>query len=130
MWKINFLISLKGKQSNNTAHINNFPEHMITLNDQNFKNFINQYPLCMIDFWAPWCHPCQIMNPRLRRLTKLFGGKVAFGRLNTQENQKTTKEYKIVNIPHLILFKFGKKVTEITGVKSIGDVKNIIEKFL
>ncbi len=109
---------------------NEWPDHVITLEGKNFNDFIEKYPLSMVDFWAPWCAPCKAMIPRVRRLSKIYNGKVAFGKLDTQKNQDIAKQYKIMGIPHLVFFRYGGKITSITGVKSIGDIKNVIENLL
>jgi len=107
-----------------------WPDHVVTLEGKNFNNFIEKYPLSMVDFWAPWCAPCKAMLPRLRRLSVIYKGKVAFGRLNTQENEAISKKYKIMGIPHFKFFSYGKKVASMTGVKSVGDIKDTIDGLL
>ena len=103
-----------------------WPDHVINLDESTFEEFIKKYPLSVIDFWAPWCGPCKAMAPRLRRLSTIYKGKVAFGKINTQENQKIAKKHKIFGIPHLIFFRYGKKISDITGLKSVGYIKDII----
>ena len=110
--------------------IKEWPDRIVTLEGNNFNKFIEKYPLSMVDFWAPWCAPCRTMAPRLRRLSKIYYGKVAIGKLDTQKNQDIAKQYKIMGIPNLMFFRFGKKITSITGVKSVGAIKNIIDNFL
>lgn len=110
--------------------INNWPEHVITLEEKNFNKFIKKYPLSIVDFWASWCTPCKTMAPRLRRLSNIYKGKVAFGKIDTQKNKDIAKNFQIIGIPQLIFFKYGKKVTSITGVKSIGYIKKVIENHL
>jgi len=107
-----------------------WPDHIITLDKKNFENFIQKYPLSIIDFWAPWCTPCKAMAPRVRRLSNIYKGKVAFGKLDTQENKDIAKKHKIMGIPHLVFFRYGKKVTSTTGVKSVNDIKGLIEDVL
>ena len=107
-----------------------WPDHVVTLEGENFNNFIEKYPLSIVDFWAPWCAPCKTMLPRLRRLSVIYKGKVAFGRLNTQENKAISKKYKIMGIPHFKFFSYGKKVAGMTGVKSVGDIKDTIDGLL
>ncbi len=107
-----------------------WPDYVISLDGKTFDEFIYRYPLSMVDFWAPWCGPCRVMLPRLRKLSKIYKDKVAFGRLNTQENQDIAKRYKIMSIPNLIVFSYGKKVTALTGVKSVGDIKTVIDRLL
>ena len=109
---------------------NEWPDHAVTLDVKNFNEFIQKYPLSVVDFWAPWCGPCRAMIPRLRRLSTIYKGEVAFGRLNTQQNKDIPQQYKIMGIPHLAFFSYGKKLTSTTGVKSVGDIKDIIDDLL
>ena len=110
--------------------VGKWPDYVVTLNGKNFNEFIQKYPLSLVDFWAPWCAPCRTMAPRLRRLSKIYKGKVAFGKLDTQANEDIAKKYKIMGIPHLMFFRYGKKVSTVTGVRSVGDLKDIIDDLL
>lgn len=117
--------------SDQKAHsVKEWPDHVVTLEGNNFNKFIEKYPLSIVDFWAPWCAPCRIIAPRIRRLSKIYKGKVAFGKLDTQKNQDIAKQYKIMGIPHLAFFSYGKKISSMTGVKSVGDIKNVIDDLL
>jgi thioredoxin 1 len=107
-----------------------WPEYVVNLDEKNFNNFIEKYPLSVVDFWATWCAPCKAMVPRFRRLSTIYKGKVAFGKLDTQKNQKIAKQYKIMGIPHFIIFRNGKKVTSINGVKSVGYISKVIVDLL
>ena len=112
------------------SSVEKWPDYVVTLNVKNFHEFIKKYPLSLVDFWAPWCAPCRTMSPRLRRLSKIYKGNVAFGKLDTQANEDIAKKYKIMGIPHLMFFRYGKKVAEMTGVKSVGDIKDTIDDLL
>ena len=119
------------RETDHKAHsIKEWPDHIVTLERNSFNNFIEQYPLSIVDFWAPWCTPCNTMVPRLRRLSKIYKGKVAFGKLDTQNYQDIAQKYKIIGIPHLMFFRYGKKITSLIGVKSLGAVKNVIDDLL
>lgn len=107
-----------------------WPDHVVTLEGRNFNEFIQRYPLSLVDFWAPWCAPCKVIAPRIRRLARIYMGKVAFGKLNTQKNEEVTKKYHIRGIPYLAFFRYGKKITSITGVRSIGSLKDTIDDLL
>lgn len=117
---------IKGKEINTKQP----PDHVVILNDKNFDDFINSYPICLIDFWASWCQPCKTMGPRIRRLSTLYKDKVAFGKLDVQKYKKISEKYKISSIPTLILYKFGTQQIFLYGVKSVGDIKKTIEKYL
>ena len=107
-----------------------WPDYVVTLDGKNFSDFITIYPVSLVDFWAPWCEPCRVMAPRLRRLSKIYIGEVAFGKINIQSNQDIAKKYKIMGIPHFVIFKDGKQLRSITGVKSVGDVKDTVDSVL
>lgn len=109
---------------------NKWPDHIITLNDRKFDDFIDKYPISIVDFWAPWCKPCKTLTPRLRQLSKKYKGKVAFGKVNIDNYREMGKKYHVMGIPNLIFFSYGKKVTNLTGVKTIDEIQNKIEDIL
>ena len=120
----------KNKQDRKILSADEWPDYIVTLDEKNFDDFIQKYPLSIIDFWAPWCNPCKAMMPRLRRLSKIYKGQLAFGRLDTQKNKNLANKYKIMSIPNLIFFSYGKKISSFTGLKSVGDIKDIIDDLL
>ena len=107
-----------------------WPEHIITLNLKKFDKFIDRYPLSVIDFWAPWCQPCKILGPRIRQLSKMYKGKVAFGKINIDDHKELSKRFHVMSIPNLILFSYGEKVTSIVGIRTIKDMQEKIEEIL
>lgn len=73
----------------------------------------------LVDFWAPWCMPCQMMAPVLDELAKSLATKLTIVKVNTEEadNQKIAFNYQIQSIPNLKLFKNGKVVKEFVGFR-------------
>lgn len=120
-------LGLKKKSKNIKNSEIEWPKHIVTLDDNNFEDFVKQYPLTIIDFWAPWCAPCKTMVPRLRRLFLLYRNRVAFGRIDIQKYQKISKKYDISTIPTLIFFNFGKVIKSSFGAKSVGKIKMMID---
>ncbi len=130
MIKIFDKLTKKRKTEDISLKKSDWPTHVQELNNKSFDKFINTYPITIIDFWAPWCKPCHTMLPRFRRLERIYQGKVAFGRVNTQEETKLAKKYNVQGLPHFGIFHFGEKIGSATGAKSTGQLKDIINTYL
>jgi len=87
----------------------------IGLTDSNFANEISKYPIMLVDFWAPWCGPCRMVSPIIEQLSREYSGKVAFGKVNVDENQRIAASFGIQSIPTLMIFKGSKAVDVIIG---------------
>ena len=82
----------------------------------------------LVDFWAPWCGPCQMIAPMLEELAQELGAKIKIAKMNVDENPTTPPLYNIRAIPTLILFKGGEIVEQITGVVPKDQLKSKLEK--
>ncbi len=91
-------------------------EVMVT--DQNFKKEVLEAEIpVFVDFWAPWCGPCQMIGPVISEIAKELEGKVKVCKLNVDENSKIAGEYGIMSIPTMKLFKNGKIIEELVGMQ-------------
>jgi thioredoxin 1 len=77
----------------------------------------------LVDFWAPWCGPCQMIAPMLEELAQEYGSRVKIVKMNVDENPATPSQFAIRAIPTLILFKGGQVVERITGVIPLEQLK-------
>jgi len=87
----------------------------IVLTDSNFKGEVAKYPVMLVDFWAPWCGPCRMVSPIIEQLAKEYSGRVAFGKVNVDENQMISGSFGIQSIPTMMIFKGGKTVDVMIG---------------
>ena len=104
---------------------------MINLTDDNFEKEIHgsESPI-LIDFFADWCPPCQILSPILEKLEKEFQGKVIFAKINVDAAPQTSQKFKINPIPTVILLRDGKAVSGFIGLKPEEDIRKWLEGLL
>ena len=90
----------------------------IILTDKYFSEEIlkNDTPI-LIDFWAEWCIPCQMIAPILEEISKDFGNKIRIGKLNVDQNPSTSNSFAIEALPTLILFYKNKIIKRFIGVQ-------------
>lgn len=79
----------------------------------------------LVDFWAPWCGPCQVMGPVIEELSgEVTTAKI--GKLNVDEHPEIAEQYGIMSIPTMKVFKGGQVVKEFIGVQSKDTVKEAL----
>ena len=87
----------------------------VEVTDATLKEMITDHRLVVVDCWAPWCRPCQMVAPVIEELSKDYAGRILFGILNVDENPQTSEQYEIMSIPTLLIFKCGKLRDKIIG---------------
>ena len=107
-----------------------WPSGPVEVTDGGFDDFARKYSVVLIDCWAPWCGPCRMIAPVIDELAVEMKGKVAFGKLNTDENQSTAYRFNINAIPTMLVFKDGEMVDRIVGALPKMHIKQKLESFL
>ncbi|MEI7663151.1 MAG: thioredoxin [Bacteroidota bacterium] len=92
-------------------------EKIKVFTDQNFQNKIKTGTV-LVDFWAAWCMPCKMMVPVLNEVAEESNGRVTIAKVNVDEQKATAARFGIRSIPTMILFRNGKEVKRIVGVKT------------
>jgi len=86
--------------------------------------------LVMLDFWAVWCGPWQMVAPIVEELAKEYDGKVKIVKLNTDEDPDIAGRYGIMSIPTLLFFKGGQPVDKVVGAVPKRVLQEAIDKLL
>lgn len=81
----------------------------------------------LVDFWAPWCGPCQSIAPMIDKLADEYAGRVKIVKVNTDENRKLAQTYQIQSIPTTILFEDGKPSQRIVGA-NVGAIQSVLRE--
>ncbi len=99
------------------------------LSDGEFCEFIKNGTV-LIDFFAEWCMPCLMMAPVIEELSDKFHGKIKFGKVNVDDNQKISQKFHITSIPTFILFKDGVPEKQFIGSMAHEEFTKNLKQFL
>lgn len=96
---------------------------LLDISDDTFKAEVldENQKLVLVDFWAEWCGPCKLMNPILDNISKKYEESLKVCKCNVDENFAKAQEFGVASIPHIIIFKEGKKVSEFVGHRNQDD---------
>ncbi len=107
--------------------MSNIPE---TTDDSFATDVLESDVPVLVDFWAPWCGPCQAMGPAIDKLSEEMGDRLRVLKHNTQDHPTRPMEFGVMSIPCFLIFKDGKEVGRNLGMMDYGDLQSFAEAHL
>ena len=106
-------------------------DKIIEVTDADFEEKVLQAnnPV-LVDFWAPWCRPCQMLTPVLTELAEEYGDKLTIAKVDIDQYPSIASKYGVMTIPNMFIFKEGKPVSNIVGFKPKPQLKQSLDSFL
>jgi thioredoxin 1 len=93
-------------------------QNLLTLTTENFDATIAQ-GVTLVDLWAPWCGPCQMLTPILdNHVAPAVAGRAKVGKVNIDESRDIAVRFGVKSIPTILIFKDGQLVQQMTGLQS------------
>ena len=84
----------------------------------------------LVDFYADWCGPCRMLTPILETVAKDMQGKVTVAKVDIDQNQRVAGTYQVTSVPTMILFKDGKEMNRLVGLRDVDGVKKFLSTAL
>ena len=101
----------------------------VTITDANFETEVGvREGKVLLDFWASWCGPCQMLGPVIEQVADELDGKVLVGKVNVDDNRDLATRFGVMSIPTVIVFKNGLEVNRAVGVQPKAKLLQMIEQ--
>ena len=100
----------------------------INITNENFENEVmNSDKPVILDFWAGWCGPCQMLTPIIDEIAEETKGSIKVGKINVDEESDLARRFQVMSIPTIVSIKDGEMIDKIIGVQSKETILNMVK---
>ena len=101
-------------------------EPVVITNDNFEEEVVKSDKPVLLDFWAPWCGPCQMLSPIVDKIAAEHE-EIKVGKVNVDDNEELAMKFKTMSIPTLLVFKDGNEVNRSVGVISKSEILDLVK---
>ena len=102
----------------------------LEITDSNYEALVAEGKPMVMDFWATWCGPCQLIGPLIEDLAKEYEGRINIGKVNVDDSSDLAMQFGVRNIPTILFMKDGKVLKKLVGAQDMSTLKAEAEKLL
>lgn len=100
------------------------------LTDANFWETIQKTKFAIVDFFGQWCSPCKTLAPIIAELARDYKEKVFFGKIDIDQNRRTTVQFGVQSVPMVIAFKDGRPIGKLPGLRPYADYDMVLDQMV
>jgi thioredoxin 1 len=103
-------------------------DNITQVDDGNFQTEVLEADgAVLVDFWAEWCVPCHMVSPVVEEIARDHGGRLKAFKLNVDDSPETARQFRVMSIPTLIVFKDGQERARVVGARGKAAILREIE---
>lgn len=102
----------------------------LQITDQSFDALLKENEVVVVDFWATWCGPCQMVGPIIEELAADYAGRAAIGKCDVDANSELPAQFGVRNIPTILFFKKGELINKLVGAQPKAKFVEVLDSIL